>query len=205
MDTNTQEQVPTVTQAQEPKGEQPQQVLTAASPAEIEEVLKESGIEARPGDYMDRMLQMAKSYNGWNFISISMLKSYTDNPKTIFERSTLATTLRRINMFKYPKKEQFVEVFVGSPVAFVQVHKKLPVLAEDGVYTSLDGNGNFFETRAVTEFLLTDEAIKNFKPFILLKSQGKIGLMYGNPYPSVHTAALAAAAAKAMEMKKEQQ
>lgn len=188
-----------------PPNEQPtdqKQVLTVADSSTIEETLKESGVDIQPGDYMERVLQIAKSYNGWNFVSISMLKDFTDTPKTVHDRSGLAATLRRINIFKYPKVEQFKKIFVGGPIAFVQVHKKLPAMAKDGLYNNVDVNGQPNETRAVTEFLLTDEAIKNFKPFIVIKSQGTLGIMYGNPVISVNDAATATAAAMAMEQKK---
>lgn len=190
----------------EPSNEQPasqNQVLTVNS-STIEETLKESGIDIKPGDYMERVLQIAKSYNGWNFVSISMLKDYTDTPKTVHDRSGLAATLRRVNLFKHPKLEDFKKIFVGGPVAFVQVHKKLPAMANDGLYNNVDVNGQPNESRAVTEFLLTDEAIKNFKPFIVIKSQGTFGIMYGNPVVSVNDAATATAAAMAMEQKKQE-
>ena len=174
------------------------QVITAEA-GTIEQTLKDAGMDIRPGDYMERMIQIAKSHNGWNFVSISMLKDFNDTPKHPNDRSALAATLRRINMFKYPKLEDFKKVFVGGPVAFVQVHKKLPALAKDGLYNSCDVLGNYFESRSVTEFLLTDEAVKNFKPFIIIKSQGTMGIMYGDPVASIETAANATAAAMAMD------
>lgn len=163
---------------------------TDQAPAnEAEAAMHEAGFDASPTSYTGRMLQIAKSMNGWNYISVSRIEKYVNEDQgKLGKTSALVRAIIKnfimdqIIRKQKPNVEEFVKTFVGQPVIYVQAHKAMPTMAADGVYDAVDINGKTIETRAITEFVLTDEANKAFKPFILVKSREGIGMVEGNPY-----------------------
>lgn len=163
---------------------------TDQAPAnEAEAAMHEAGFDASPTSYTGRMLQIAKSMNGWNYISVSRIEKYVNEDQGKLGKTSALVraiiknfVMDQIIRKQKPNVEEFVKTFVGQPVIYVQAHKAMPTMAADGVYDAVDINGKTIETRAITEFVLTDEANKAFKPFILVKSREGIGMVEGNPY-----------------------
>ena len=176
----------TPTAEQTPQEQKP----TVQAPAnEAEAAMRDAGFDASPTSYTGRMLQIAKSMNGWNYISVSRIEKYVNEDQgKLGKTSALVRAIIKNFIFgqimhkQKPNVDEFVKTFVGQPVIYVQAHKAMPTMAADGVYDAVDINGKTIETRAITEFVLTDEANKAFKPFVLVKSREGIGMIEGNPY-----------------------
>ena len=176
----------TPTAEQTPQEQKP----TVQAPAnEAEAAMRDAGFDTSPTSYTGRMLQIAKSMNGWNYISVSRIEKYVNEDQgKLGKTSALVRAIIKNFIFdqimhnRKPNVDEFVKTFVGQPVIYVQAHKAMPTMAADGVYDAVDINGKTIETRAITEFVLTDEANKAFKPFVLVKSREGIGMIEGNPY-----------------------
>jgi len=151
-------------------------------------------VEGREGDLLAKMIQIAKSFNGYRCISVSRMTSFVDSDKV--PPGTTSALARRLLVGYVLKRggtpEEFKKLFVNTPIAYIQCHAgepgddlSLPIMAKDGLYDALDGNFHVMTTQCAGEVVLSDP--DNFEPFILVKLEGKdnFGIVKGNPYHTV--------------------
>lgn len=150
--------------------------------------------QAQQKTLLQELVDICKSYNGYPYISASMLTSLPDDEK---KYSLLTQTLLLGFMIKGGKSvEDFKKTFIGTGVVFIQAHKGLPTLGEDGLYSGYDPDHNLIKTINVKRLLLCSDP-KDFKPLIVTRRRepdGKwsFGKLEGDPYHKFSAAELAA-------------
>ena len=137
-------------------------------------------------DLLGKLIDILKRFNGYKCVSVCRLTKFSDDPKQ--EKGMTSGLARRIFvgyiMTGRGSKEEFMKNFVGAPIAYVQVHKEIPTMAEDGCYDELDVNGNPNKTISAAEYMLVEP--EKFEPYILIR-QGpdKVAMIKGNPYRKI--------------------
>lgn len=155
--------------------------------AEMKEMLEKAKQmqENKQKTLLLEMIEIARSFNGFNYISASMI---TDVPKETKDQSLLLRNLLVAFMLRGGKSiEDFKKIYVQSGIVFIQAHKGLPTLGLDGLYSGFDPDGNVIPTKNVKQLSLCSDP-KNFKPIIVARTgrdaEGKMtfGKLEGNPY-----------------------
>jgi hypothetical protein len=167
-----------------------QQEPEKAPEAEKQELAEEEIVWApqrkQVSDLLGKLIDILKRFNGYKCVSVCRLTKFNDDPKQ--ERGITSGLARRIFvgyiMTGRGSKEEFMKNFVGAPIAYVQVHKEIPVMAEDGCYDELDVNGKPNKTISAAEYMLVEP--EKFEPYILIR-QGpdKVAMIKGNPYRKI--------------------
>lgn len=144
-----------------------------------EAIAKEKKLQEEEGskDIRAVMIDYAKRYNGFPYISASRLECLVD-PKSGDKPSFLCDQLMTnflIRNSKNPKiLDDFMATFANGELVFIQAHAEMPTLCKDGLYNSLDINGKYIKTQlcgyfkiAVPDPVETDDrvSVKDFKYF----------------------------------------
>ena len=157
------------------------------SDEEFQELLKKAKAyqEQHQKTLLQELVECARALNGYPYVSASMLTSL---PEDESKYSLLTQTLILGFLLQGGKSvEDFKKAFVGTGVVFIQAHKGLPTLGEDGLYSGYDPDHHKIKTINVKRLMLCSDP-KDFKPIIVARrgrdENGKMtfGKLEGDPY-----------------------
>ena len=139
--------------------------------------------ESKEGDLLAKMIEFAKSQNGYNCITVSRLTAFVD--KAQVPRGTTSALARKIFtnyvLMRGGNPEEFKKLFVDNNIVYIQAHEGIPSMAKDGLYDALDANGQFIKTRVCGEYVIADK--EKFEPFFIVKNgKDDFGIGKGDPY-----------------------
>ena len=173
---------------------------------------KELGIEE--GSVKAVLLQYAKSFNGYDYISASRIERI---PEKGSDFSVLLNQIQYVYLTKamnemiiknrgkkfsdaeaeaaQKKIEQdFMDAFGNGRLVFIQAHTSMPTQSKDGVYNSIDTNGVHIKSKLINQFTFeSDDDAKRFVPTIIHRVKpGQYEFLEGNPFHDLTDAELAA-------------
>ena len=130
-------------------------------------------------------IEYARKFNGYPYISCSLLRTYDDTNEDPSVTSNLAKKLRMgFLMTGRTDKEEFIKRFVNQPIVYIQAHAEMPTLAKDGCYNNINIHGKPFKSYNVSEHIILKP--EEFVPFIVVKQgSDKFGKIEGNPYRNI--------------------
>lgn len=116
-----------------------------------EEELRKNGSQ----DIRSVLIEYAKKYNGYPYISASRIERIPEKPE---KPSFLLDQLMVNFMARNPASglQDFKETFASGRLVFIQAHVSCPTLCKDGLYNALDPNGNFIKTLSIGYFALNE-------------------------------------------------
>lgn len=142
--------------------------------------------ENKDGDLLAKMLEFARSQNGYNCITVSRITAFVDKAEVpIGTTSALARKIfTNYVLMRGGNPEEFKKLFIDNNIVYIQAHESVPTMAKDGVYDVLDANGKFIKTRICGEYVIADK--DKFEPFFIVKNgKDDFGIGKGNPYPKL--------------------
>lgn len=104
------------------------------------------------------MLDYAKKYNGYPYISASRIEKMPDlkkGEKNSFLFDQMSINFMAKNTAAGPN--DFMEVFGSGRLVFIQAHQRCPTMCDDGLYNAMDPNGKFIKTQLVGYFALEED------------------------------------------------
>lgn len=132
------------------------------------------------------MIELARSMNGYNYISASMLTGIPEDKKNysqLLQKLLLGAMVTGIKSI-----DDFKKIYVGTGVVFIQAHKELPTLGPDGLYSGFDPDRRMIQTITNLKQVVLCSDPKDFKPVIIARTgrdkDGKLtfGKLEGDPY-----------------------
>lgn len=132
------------------------------------------------------MIELARSMNGYNYISASMLTGIPEDKNTysqLLQKLLLGAMVTGIKSI-----DDFKKIYVGTGVVFIQAHKELPTLGPDGLYSGFDPDRRMIQTITNLKQVVLCSDPKDFKPVIIARTgrdkDGKLtfGKLEGDPY-----------------------
>ena len=132
------------------------------------------------------MIELARSMNGYNYISASMLTGIPEDKNTysqLLQKLLLGAMITGIKSI-----DDFKKIYVGTGVVFIQAHKELPTLGPDGLYSGFDPDRRMIKTITNLKQVVLCSDPKDFKPVIIARTgrdkDGKLtfGKLEGDPY-----------------------
>lgn len=142
--------------------------------------------ENKDGDLLAKMLEFARSQNGYNCITVSRITAFVDKAEVpIGTTSALARKIfTNYVLMRGGNPKEFKKLFVDNNIVYIQAHESVPAMAKDGVYDALDANGKFIKTRICGEYVIADK--DKFEPFFIVKNgKDDFGIGKGDPYPKL--------------------
>lgn len=132
------------------------------------------------------MIELARSMNGYNYISASMLTGIPEDKNTysqLLQKLLLGAMVTGIKSI-----DDFKKIYVGTGVVFIQAHKELPTLGPDGLYSGFDPDRRMIQTITNLKQVVLCSDPKDFKPVIIARTgrdkdcKLTFGKLEGDPY-----------------------